>query len=332
MLVLPSCAAPPAPNAAPPPAPVSARVDAPPAGPAPAPPAPEPPDTGARVAVAQGMTCFRSGGHVDCRVRSFGAPLKGDKTTSLDDVREIAAGEVHACAIKRSGDLVCWGLNDDGELGDGTTEGRWEPRKVPDVPAAVKVAVGNRMMCALFADDSLRCWGGMGKTPPLARPQPVALKGKVRSLSAGFFQACAALDDGKVVCFGPSGQVVKEVSGVTEAVEVAVGSHACARRRDGSVWCWGNNGNGQLGRPQGDDENVPRAVAGLARATQIAAGPYHSCALLEDATVSCWGSLGGGEHVPTRMPGLENVAEIGAGYDGVCAVTRDGKDVCNAGQ
>lgn len=326
--MLPSCATPPPRSAAPPPTAANTEVEAPTAKREPHAPAPEPTDTGARVAVAQGMTCIRKGERVDCRVRSFGARLAGQPLTSLSNVREIAAGEMHACVIERSGELLCWGHNENGELGDGTTEGRWEPRKVPDVPAAVKLAVGNRMMCALFADDSVRCWGGMGANPPRTRPQRVTVDGKVRSISAGFFQACVALDDGKVSCFGPSGQVVQEVSGVTEAVEVAVGSHACARRRDGSVWCWGNNGNGQLGRPPSDE--VPRPVAGLPRATQIAAGPYHTCALLADGKVSCWGALGGGEHVPTTMPGFENIAEIAAGYDGVCAITRDGNDVCNS--
>jgi Regulator of chromosome condensation (RCC1) repeat len=326
ILLLSSCAQAPQPTAVPVAAAPVGSVAPPKAQPAPQ----REDDQGRRIAIAQGMKCFRTGGHVECRLGFFGSRLPGDKTTILEDVREIAAGEVHACAIKRSGELVCWGHNEDGELGDGTTQSRWQPRAVPDVPGAVKVAVGNRMTCAVFADDSVRCWGGMGGTPPRSRPQVVeGVKGKVRSISAGFFQGCVALEDGRVMCFGPSGKSGGAIKGLTDVVEVAVGSHVCARRSDGTVWCWGTNGNGQIGRPQGEDEDVPRPVSGLGRAKQIAAGPYFTCALLEAGDVSCWGSITEAEHVPTRMPELEELVEIGAGYDGVCGLTKAGKDACN---
>ena len=64
---------------------------------------------------------------------------------------------------------------------------------------------------------------------------------------------------------------------------------SCALRPDGTVWCWGDGGSGQLG----DGSLLPRSAAGqvsdLARVVQIDAGLEHACARRDDGSVLCWG-------------------------------------------
>ena len=73
------------------------------------------------------------------------------------------------------------------------------------------------------------------------------------------------------------------------AALVAGGFHNCARLNDGTVRCWGDNFDGQLGDGGSTDRLTPVAVSGLANATALVAGHFHTCALLTDGTVRCWG-------------------------------------------
>ena len=93
--------------------------------------------------------------------------------------------------------------------------------------------------------------------------------------------------------------------------------HSCALLADGTVSCWGNNNNGQLGDGSLLNSSLPVAVSGVDNATAIAVGSLHSCALLADASVSCWGynsagQLGNGTIInsalPTAVIGLQQAA------------------------
>ncbi len=84
----------------------------------------------------------------------------------LEDVLAIAAGEHHACALQYDGDLVCWGANGSGQLGDGGTADAPRPRRVRAVGSAAEdltrvaaVAAGRAHTCAVLADASIACWG-----------------------------------------------------------------------------------------------------------------------------------------------------------------------------
>jgi alpha-tubulin suppressor-like RCC1 family protein len=76
-------------------------------------------------------------------------------------VLSAAPAESHACAVKADGTLWCWGKNDDGRVGDGTTNLRRIPFSLPLAAGlkATAVTAGANHTCALFADGSLRCWG-----------------------------------------------------------------------------------------------------------------------------------------------------------------------------
>ena len=121
-------------------------------------------------------------------------------------------------------------------------------------------------------------------------------------------------DDG----LGPSGTVSfrnngTEIGTATLAVVgqvaqvVGGGTHSCALKTDGTVWCWGRNDDGQLGLGDTIDRTTPQAVGGLNDVLQIVAGSKHTCALTASGEVACWGAnysgqLGLGDTTNRTMP------------------------------
>src|SRR5438445_3872630 len=78
------------------------------------------------------------------------------------------------------------------------------------------------------------------------------------------------------------------------AIDVGA-AHACGARKDGSVVCWGANGNGQLGNGTTLDSSVPVQVLGITDAIAISLGGSHSCALRQTGNVVCWGFNSSGQ-------------------------------------
>lgn len=210
----------------------------------------------------------------------------------LVEVRNVALGRDHTCALLRSNHVRCWGDNTFGQLGDGTTGQRRLPQPVGDVEgegaltAVRQLVAGRHHTCALTTTSRVRCWGanffgqlGDGSTTPASRPRPVTtangaeLSG-VKQLSAGAFHTCALLTTGRVECWGAnfSGQLgdgttrnrpgsaavgQSDDAVLSGAVEIAAGGfHSCARLNSGGVRCWGSNLFGQLGGEGGEDGRV----------------------------------------------------------------------------
>jgi alpha-tubulin suppressor-like RCC1 family protein len=234
-------------------------------------------------------------------------------------VADVAAGwGPHTCARKMDSTLWCWGFNGAGQLGDGTTV---TPRALPVQVTTlgvtvVEVAAGVAHTCARKMDGTLWCWGHSGKgqvgdgsldTPKPSPVQVSTLGTDVAGMTAGYEHTCARKGDGTLWCWGDnnSGQLGDgtmttprplpvQVSMLGGAVsQVAAGFyHTCARRSDGTLWCWGDNTWGQLGI--GTASPFPRLtpvqVAALgSTVTAVAIGVYHSCATKADRTVWCWG-------------------------------------------
>jgi alpha-tubulin suppressor-like RCC1 family protein len=188
-----------------------------------------------------------------------------------------------------------------------------------------------------------------------------------RVASGGTF-SCAVLDGGAVQCWGHSGNGQLGI-GTTDSVGddelpsatvplgpgrratavTAGGVHACALLDDGTVRCWGYNGNGQLGLGHrngiGDDEpadSAPTVRLGQ-RAVAVAAGSYHTCALLDDGSVRCWGNnlsgqlgIGTTNTIGDDEPALDGrpvqlagrVVAIAAGANHTCAIRDRGSLHC----
>jgi alpha-tubulin suppressor-like RCC1 family protein len=125
---------------------------------------------------------------------------------------------------------------------------------------------------------------------------------------------------------------------MTDAVQLATGStHACARRRDGTVACWGSNTRGQLGDGTTTDSAAPVSVVGLADVVHVAAGANVSCAVVASGAAYCWGSnalggLGDGSTTdrsrPVAVTGVSDAAEVALGGGQTCVRRTTGAVVC----
>jgi alpha-tubulin suppressor-like RCC1 family protein len=177
---------------------------------------------------------------------------------------------------------------------------------------------------------------------------PARGEGTPATLALGHSHTCAARA-GAVWCWGANdaGQLGDgtntdralpvPVTTLGNAVaEVAAGDlFSCARKSNGSVWCWGSNVAGQLGNGGGADSATPVAVTGLSYGVaQISAGDLFVCALKTDGTLWCWGgggifADGAATATPVAVTALaDGVAEISAGDGAACARKTDGTLWC----
>jgi hypothetical protein len=207
-------------------------------------------------------------------------------------VTQIATGSTHTCALISDGTVTCWGLGGYGKLGTGNTNNSNTPVAVTGGALANKtvtqIATGNIHTCALISDGTVTCWGDgaygqLGTGNPYGSNIPVAVTGgalankTVTQIATGAYHTCALISDGTVTCWGWSadGQLGTgniNISDVPVAVtggalenktvtQIATGyGHTCALISDGTVTCWGNGGDGQLGTGNTNNSNVPMAI------------------------------------------------------------------------
>ncbi|HEY4016418.1 MAG TPA: hypothetical protein VGM06_23950 [Polyangiaceae bacterium] len=279
--------------------------------------------------------------------------------TSLGGVVAVANGASHACALLADGTVDCWGDSSAMQLGYSTLFTHSpDPLRVPGLSGAIAIAAGGTHTCALLGDGSVWCWGGntsgeLGNASALASATPQSVPGlpAAVAIAAGAANTCALLGDGSVACWGSDafGQLGEGatgasssapviVAGVSGARALAVGDgHACAVLADGTVTCWGEDANGQLGDGATASSAAPAAVLGVVGATAVAAGDAHSCALLSDGTVDCWGlgasgqlgnGVASGSFTAAPVGGLTGAISVAAGLAESCATLSNGTVSC----
>lgn len=196
------------------------------------------------VATGASHTCaVLSSGAVRCfGDNQFGQLGDGSMTDRLNPVSvsglpggvtAITAGASHTCVIINTGEVLCWGRNGGGQLGDGTVTHRSAPTRVTALPTtALAITAGSTHTCVLLADARIACWG---------------------------YELRGQLGDGGTV----SGMRTRPqlVVGVDDAVAVDAGDeHTCALHQDGRVTCWGYAADGRLGDGTGLDSPTPSVV------------------------------------------------------------------------
>ncbi|MCA9514067.1 MAG: RTX toxin, partial [Myxococcales bacterium] len=231
----------------------------------------------------------------------------------------------------------CWGLNTNGQLGQGNTNSfgndklAYEAALLPVTGEIVQIAAGAAHTCVLLATGRVQCWGrgqygalGYGDTRDVGRDQQTKTAGNVliggfaRDLAAGQDHTCVVLDDGSVRCWG-----IGEPAATTAA---------------------------HLGNPAntatiGDDE-VPEATAPVvtgAEAAHVYCGARHTCILTPVGKVRCWGMGGfgrlgygntdtiGDDEDPAAAGDVDvgdTVTALALGAEHTCALLWDGRVRC----
>lgn len=315
------------------------------------------------VTIAGGAWCWgaNAGGQLGDGTRADSAvpvPVAGLGS----GVRSISAGWYHTCAVLTSGAAVCWGANDNGNLGNGTLTASSVPVPVSGLGSGVAdISAAGWHTCAALTSGAARCWGynpygelGNGTTADSTVPVPVSGLSTVASISSGWDQTCAVLTSGAARCWGNNGEgelgngtttgstTPVAVSGLSSAVAViSTGTwHTCAVLVSGAARCWGSNAAGNLGNGTTTTATTPVAVSGLSSGvTTISAGSsYATCATLATGAVRCWGANGQGTlgngtttdaHLPVQVSGLTSgVASVSVGSWHSCGVTTTGGARC----
>ncbi|MDC0851427.1 S8 family serine peptidase, partial [Euryarchaeota archaeon] len=261
-------------------------------------------------------------------------------------VDSVAVGYSHACAILDNSSLYCWGANNQGQLGDGSSTDSNTPIAVslPIGRTATMVSAGVEYTCVVLDDASLYCWGNngygqLGDGTTTARNTPVAVSlpsGRTTSsVDAGRWHTCAVLDDASLYCWGKNGYgelgdgsnfasttpvSVSLPSGRTAETVSAGQSYTCAVLDNLSLYCWGYNGHGQLGDGSYSDSNLPVEVSLPSGRTSssVSTGVHgftsaaYTCAILDDSSLYCWGNnanggLGDGSNTNTNTPVAVNL-------------------------
>jgi alpha-tubulin suppressor-like RCC1 family protein len=263
-----------------------------------------------------------------------------------------------ACDVLTNGTVKCWGSNARGQLGNGTTTDTGVPTTVKNLNNVKSVSVGGAFACALQRTGAVWCWGD-NAADQLGRggagsAVPVAVSGltSVAAIATGIQTGCALITNGTVKCWGAndvgelgnggpvgaSRSTPATVAGLTGAVGIAGGlRHFCVLFGNGTVACWGDNGNRQLGQPTGTYSASPTTVAGVVGAVAIDVGMLNSCALLSSGSVTCWGvdiaatvtiASVTDPSVPRPVAGISGATAISVGDGHACAVLTGGTARC----
>jgi hypothetical protein len=229
------------------------------------------------------------------------------------------------CGLSTDGEVLCWGVNDAGQLGAATptvcsgAAGQYCSPGGSAIPLLVsgwhrfsQVTTGVFHACGVALDGVAWCWGDdqFGQSGPFARapsfiPRQVDGGLAFRSVSGGHFHSCGVTPNGAAYCWGDGtgGELGDGSTGSsTTPVPVAGGLTfrsvsagvllTCGLTTDGAAWCWGTNFAGSLGTGTADTiQTTPARVGGGLTFTSVEAGIALACGLTAAGSAYCWGAV-----------------------------------------
>jgi len=220
---------------------------------------------------------------------------------------DIESNRLTACGLDREGNIWCWGNNQYGHFGNGTTQAATVSNFNP-VPVdmsqigsgVVQISVGDQHSCAISAAGEAWCWG-----------RPGAGRLGNGSTTVGSLVPLKVLPGA-----GMTAPLVRIVAGLNSS---------CALDVNGDAWCWGNGASGKLGTGTTNTRTTPfRVVATeMGKVVDLTLGTDHGCAVSLVGRVWCWGTsasnLMGGNETANQLIPIEVMAGNMTGVERVVA-------------
>ncbi len=225
----------------------------------------------------------------------YGADIAGE-------ARIVSCGSNHTAVISVNNELLTWGRNDCGQLGDGTMETSAQPQIVLNNVSSV--SCGLLHTAVIMMDGSLWIWGEnsegqLGTNTMESSADPCKLMEDAVAVSCGDYYTAAITSSGRLMMWGDNsyGQLGKEPTdnisypvdvGLQDVMAVSCGAgQTAAITADGSLWMWGKNDRGQLGTGTLTNSATPQVV--LTEVTAVSCGSGFTAAVKDDGSLYVWG-------------------------------------------
>ncbi|MBA2956375.1 cutinase family protein [Nocardioides sp. MAH-18] len=254
--------------------------------------------------------------------------------TVSDGATSVSSGGQVTCATDGGGGATCWGANQFGQLGNGTTAGSAAPVAVAGT-GWQSISTSGGSTCGIKVDGTLWCWGlnnfaqlGIDKTAPQKKPRQVSPGTAWSKVSTSWFNTCAITTGGDLYCWGQNLRGAVGTGGTSRLVarpvlvgpagagwlDVSTGGwHTCAVRGDGTMWCWGQNTFGQVGNATAGVQTAPVQVGPATNWRQVSTSWGHSCGVTGAGEMACWGINKDGQIGTGTLDDAWSPQPVGAG-------------------